>query len=151
MPHDLVLVRQLKASPENLYRCWTDAELLKQFFTPRPGVTAEAAIDPVPGGRFYTKMVFDDLGAFPQEGCILVADPGRRLAFTDCLSAGFRPKTGGFFTADITFTAKDGGCEYRVTARHADAETMRKHAEMGFENGWGATSAQLDAVALSLG
>ena len=65
-------------------------------------------IDPVPGGRFYTKMVFDDLGAFPQEGCILVADPGRRLAFTDCLSAGFRPKTGGFFTADITFTAKDG-------------------------------------------
>jgi uncharacterized protein YndB with AHSA1/START domain len=148
--HDLLLLRQMAASPMNVWRCWTEPDLLKQFFAPAPGRTTEAVIEPVPGGRFYTKMVFEEYGEIGGEGCILLAEPGRRLVFTDCLSAGFRPNEGGFFTADILLTAKDGGCEYRVIARHANAEQARKHSNMGFETGWGQVAGQLEALAAGL-
>jgi len=150
MSHDLLLVRQLPASPENVYRCWTEAALLKRFFAPEPGETVEAVIDPVPGGRFYTLMRFEEHGDIGGEGCVLIAEPGKRFVFTDALSEGFRPTGTPFFTADITFTAKDGGCEYRVLARHADAETAAKHEKMGFSGGWGTVADQLGRLAATL-
>ena len=148
--HDLVLVRQLPASPMAVWRCWTEPELLKQFFAPKPGITTEAVIETWPGGRFYTMMHFDEHGDIGGEGCVLVAEPGRRFAFTDALQKGFRPNPSAFFSADITFTAKDGGCEYRVVARHADAETAQRHADMGFHSGWGQVAEQLGALAATL-
>ena len=150
MEHDLILVRQLPADPMKVWRCWTEADLLKRFFAPAPGETVEAVIDPVPGGRFYTLMRFEEHGDIGSECCILVAEPGRRLVFTDALSEHFRPTGKPFFTADITFTARNGGCGYRVVARHADPETARKHAQMGFEPGWGTVAEQLGALAATL-
>lgn len=150
-PNDLLLVRRMAASPMNIWRCWTEPELLKQFFAPAPGKTTEAVIEPVPGGRFYTRMVFDEFGEIGGEGCILLAEPGRRLVFTDALSQGFRPKDEAFFTADILLTPIEGGCEYRVIARHANAEAAQKHRDMGFDSGWGQVAGQLEAVAASLG
>ncbi|EAR49749.1 hypothetical protein OG2516_08788 [Oceanicola granulosus HTCC2516] len=148
--HDLVLVRQIAASPETVYRCWTEPELLKQFFAPAPGETVEADIDARPGGRFYTLMRFEEHGEIGGEGCVLVAEPGRRFAWTDCLGPDFRPNPNPFFSAEITFTAKDGGCEYRVVARHVDAATAQRHEEMGFQSGWGTVADQLARLAESL-
>ncbi len=34
--HELVLTRLIDAPPEKLYRCWTEADLLKQWFAPLP-------------------------------------------------------------------------------------------------------------------
>ncbi|WP_176715480.1 SRPBCC domain-containing protein [Thioclava sp. SK-1] len=155
MSRDLLLVCQLKATPLACYRCWTEADLLKKFFAPAPGRTLEAVIEPRPGGRFFTKMLFDVHGEIADEGCILHASrptpdrPGR-LIFTDSLSEGFRPKGSGFFTADIRFTAKDGGCEYRVIARHKDDATADNHAKLGFQTGWTAVAKQLEALARTL-
>lgn len=148
--HDLVLIRQLPAAPEAVYRCWTEAELLKQFFAPAPGITPEAVIEPWAGGRFYTLMRFEEHGDIGGEGCVLVAEPGRRFAFTDALQKGFRPNPTAFFSADITFIAKDGGCEYKVIARHVDAATAATHAAMGFQTGWGQVADQLGALAATL-
>ena len=150
MAHDLVLARHLAASPGAVYRCWTEAELLKRWFAPLPGETVEAVVDPVPGGRFHTRMRFEEHGEIGGEGCVLVAEPGRRFVFTDALTAGFRPGREPFFTADIRLTESEGGCEYRVTALHAEAETARRHAGMGFESGWGQCATQLEAVARTL-
>ncbi|MCA8878871.1 MAG: SRPBCC family protein [Rhodobacteraceae bacterium] len=148
--HDLILVRHLPATPEAVYRCWTEADLLKKFFAPSPGETPEAVIEPWAGGRFYTLMRFEEHGDISGEGCVLVAEPGRRFAFTDALQMGFRPNPQPFFSADITFTARDGGCEYRVVARHVDAETAGRHAAMGFQSGWGQVADQLGALASTL-
>ncbi len=149
--HDLVLERHLPAPPEAVYRCWTEAELLKRFFAPEPGITAEADIEPFAGGRFYTKMIFEEHGEIVGEGCVLVAEPGKRFVFTDALSAGFRPGIAPFFSADLTFSpAADGGCNYRVLARHVDAETAEQHAKMGFESGWAQVADQLGRLAATL-
>ncbi|MDO9525634.1 MAG: SRPBCC family protein [Gemmobacter sp.] len=147
---DLVLTRHLPATPMAIWRCWTEPALLKRFFAPAPGITVDAVIDPTPGGRFYTLMRFEEYGDIDGEGCILLADPGRRLVWTDALSAGFRPNPTAFFTADLTFAARDGGCDYTVVARHADVQAAQKHADMGFQSGWGQVADQLGALAATL-
>ena len=37
--HELVLTRLIDADPMDVYRCWTEPELMKQWFTPRPWTT----------------------------------------------------------------------------------------------------------------
>lgn len=150
MTNDLILVRHIQASPETVYRCWTEADLLKKWFAPAPLTTPDAACEPEPGGRFYTRMRMPDGRDMASEGCVLLADPGRRFVFTDALRQGFRPNPTAFFTVDIRFTPKDGGTEYRVTALHADEDTRNKHADMGFETGWGTCADQLAAIAAGL-
>ncbi|RRH75854.1 SRPBCC domain-containing protein [Falsigemmobacter faecalis] len=148
---DLSFEVALACTPAAAWRCWTEAELLKRFFAPEPGRTEEAVIDPVPGGRFYTKMVFAAHGEIRGEGCILHVEPGRRLVFTDSLSAGWRPNREGFFTADLRFVPGEaGGCLYRVTARHADGAAAERHAQMGFVSGWTQVARQLERVAQTL-
>ncbi len=34
--HELTLTRFIDAPRQALWRCWTDPELIKQWFTPRP-------------------------------------------------------------------------------------------------------------------
>ena len=38
------------------------------------------------------------------------------------------------------------GTSYKAVARHWDAETAKRHSEMGFEQGWGACADQLKAL-----
>ncbi|MDX8350812.1 hypothetical protein [Cognatiyoonia sp. IB215182] len=69
--------------------------------------TIEAIIEPHPGGRFYTAIHVQDYGDMPGHGCILIADPGIRFSWTNCLLRDFSPATidaeaGVFgFSADI--------------------------------------------------
>ena len=83
---DLVLTRRMNVSPARVWRAWTEPELLKQWFAPKPVVTREALIDLRPGGRFFVLMVAPDGTEYPNEGCVLLIEPGRRLIFTECLT-----------------------------------------------------------------
>ena len=60
---------------------------------------------------------------------------------------GFRPNlvtetsgtddAGFMFTAMIELTDHAGSTRYSATVIHADEAGCKKHAEMGFEGGWG--------------
>ena len=53
---DLVLTRIINAPPEKVYRCWTEPELLKQWFAPRPWNTPSVEADVRPGGASRVTM-----------------------------------------------------------------------------------------------
>ena len=53
-------------------------------------------------------------------------------------------------TAIITMADDGGGTLYWGQVLHKDAKDCRRHAEMGFERGWGAAIAQLEEVATRL-
>ena len=150
---DLVLERTIPVSPERVWAAWTQPELIMQWFTPAPWKTVACEIDVRPGGRFNTTMESPEGERYPNAGCIIVVDEGRRLVFTSVLTEHFRPTTPTNGADDLAFTGivtieptVDGGARYTATAIHPDQETCKRHADMGFHDGWGAALDQLVAL-----
>lgn len=149
---DLRVERVIAAPVSLVWRCLSDAELLRRWWVPKPVVVADMVIEPQPGGRFYTDMILPDGAEYPVEMMILRADPGARLVFTDLMTAGFRPVAEPMFgfAAEITLEATAAGTAYTATARHARAPDAARHREMGFHDGWGTVADQLAALAPTL-
>lgn len=147
---DLELVRHIKASPETLYRCWVEPELLQQWFCPKPWYVTDADIDPRAGGRFNFIMRGPNGEEVPYRTCFLAVEPNRLLVSTDALSEDYRPNDKVFLTSHVSFTPKDGGTLYRAVAMHNTVESKAQHEAMGFHDGWGAAATQLEELAQSL-
>jgi len=146
---DLVLELTLPISREQLWRGWTDEQLMTEWFCPVPWKTMEAKIEPWLGGAFTTVMQ----GPMPDgkvvtmthPGSILEAIPNEKLTFTDSFESGFRPRAESFMTATVQFWDRPEGTFYRALARHVSSEKRDEHAAMGFTEGWTAAVNQLVA------
>ena len=77
----------------------------------------------------------------------------RRIVLTTALGPGYHPAAKpfndifGFFTVVITLEPKGSGTTYTARVIHKDEADARKHAEMGFHEGWGLVISQLEEVA----
>lgn len=147
---DLVLERVIDAPVARVWEAWTRPESLEKWWCPAPYRATECVLDLRPGGAFSFVVRSPEGETFPYAGCVLEVDAPRRLVWTLALEAGFRPKATASdvpaFTAVVTFEAEGEATRYRAVARHADAAGARRHAEMGFHEGWGAALDQLAAL-----
>ena len=142
--HDLVLRRVLDATPDMIWRAWTEPTLLQQWFCPKPWYVADAVIEPRPGGRFNFIMHGPDGEVVPNSGVFLAVEPGRKWITTDALTSDWRPAGAPFMVAEVQLIPlPDGTTEYVATARHWNEATMKQHEAMGFHEGWGAAADQL--------
>ncbi len=148
--NDLIITRRIAAPPEVIWDALTDAEKLKQWFAPRPWRITEAVVEPHPGGRFHIAMAGPedqpaDCAADESDagGCVLEAEAPRRLAWTDAMSAGYRPNAQPFMTAIVTLDPDGDGTTYTATVLHRTPEDRKRHEEMGFAEGWGTCIEQL--------
>ncbi|MBD3664055.1 SRPBCC domain-containing protein [Sulfitobacter sp. TSTF-M16] len=153
----LTLSRDMTARPETVWRCMTEAELLKRWFAPEPVTVTKAVIDPTPGSTFHVVMHIPDMGEMDGgAGCVLEAQAARRLTWTTALLPGFgpgpAPAEGAFhFTAILALAPlQDGGTRYTATVLHADEAGRAAHAAMGFADGWGSMAKQLDTLSRSI-
>jgi uncharacterized protein YndB with AHSA1/START domain len=155
---DLVLERVVDVPPALVWKAWTQPEHLKPWFTPAPWKTVDCEIDLRPGGIFRTVMRSPDGQDFPNIGCYLEVVENRRLVWTSALLPGWRPAKleGAPGCAELSFTAilslepAGKGTKYTATALHPDEAGCRRHAEMGFHDGWGKCLEQLVAYAKKL-
>ena len=149
--NDLVLTRVLDAPVANVWRCWTEPNLLEQWFCPKPWYVSDVKIDLKPGGEFSSVMHGPDGEEFPNTGVVLEAVPGERLVTTDAFQPGWKPSGRAFMIAEMTFEDAGGGkTKYTATARHWTADAKAEHEAMGFHEGWGKAADQLEDLAKSL-
>jgi uncharacterized protein YndB with AHSA1/START domain len=141
---ELKLERTVEAPRDLLWMCWTEPRHLMPWFCPKPWTVSDCRIDLKPGGEFYTMMNSPEGGKFPNNGVFLEIVPGHKLVWTDAYTVGWMPTENPFFTAIVEFAdAGAGKTKYTATARHWTVENAKKHAEMGFEGGWGTALEQL--------
>lgn len=150
-PHELVLDRILDAPRDKVYRCWSEANLLKQWFVPKPWTIARAEVDLRAGGSSLIVMRDPEGKEYPNPGVYLEVVPNERLVMTDAYTSAWQPSAKPFMTAIVTFTDAPGGkTAYCAVARHWSEEDKKRHEEMGFHEGWGACADQLEDLAKTL-
>ena len=147
---DLVLTRLIAASPAALYRCWTEPELMKQWFTPPPFATVHVETDIRPGGSSLVVMRGPDGTEFPNRGIYLEVVPNERLVFPDAYTSAWEPSAKPFMTVIVTFVSEGSSTRYTARVMHWTKEDRDAHAAMGFEQGWGTATDQLAALAGTL-
>ena len=148
---DLVISRIVRAPRKALWRAWSEPQLLKEWWCPRPWTTEVRAFDMRPGGNFHTFMKGPDGGTSDNPGCFLEVVPESRIAFTSMLTGGWRPATPWMaFSAVITMAEEAEGTRYVATVMHPDKATRDRHDQMGFYDGWNTCITQLDEFALTL-
>ena len=148
---ELVLARIIDAPRENVYRCWTEPQLVTQWFAPKPWTTPRAEIDVRPGGSSLIVMRGPDGDEFPNPGVILEVEPGRRLVFTDAYTSAWEPSAKPFMTLALTFDEEgEGKTRYIARAKHWSVADREQHEKMGFHEGWGICADQLEELAKGL-
>jgi uncharacterized protein YndB with AHSA1/START domain len=147
---DLVLTRLIDAPREAVYRCWTEPQLIKQWFAPKPFTTPFAETDVRPGGASLITMRSPESQDMPNAGVYLEVVPNEKLVFTDAYTRAWEPSENPFFTVVLTFEEEGGKTRYTAIARHWSEETRKQHEEMGFHQGWGLCTDQLEALAKTL-
>ncbi|MFN3511901.1 MAG: SRPBCC family protein [Phenylobacterium sp.] len=145
---ELTIDRFIKAPPSVIWKAWSMPEHLARWWIPAPMECKVVKLDLRPGGGFETLMREGDGDFQPHvEGCFVEVVPETRLAFTTVLKEGWQPTEPWLaLTAIMTFEAEGAGTRYSARALHRTPEDSRKHEEMGFQEGWGATLDQLAAL-----
>jgi uncharacterized protein YndB with AHSA1/START domain len=128
--HELSITRAINAPRAVVWRCWTEGDLLKTWYCPKPWYVSRADLDVRAGGINFIVMNGPNGEENALPGQYLEVILGRRLVFTDAFAGGNTNMVWG--------------------ARHWTEEDQKQHLAMGFEGGWNAAADQLNELAKSL-
>jgi uncharacterized protein YndB with AHSA1/START domain len=146
--YELTITRLIQASPETVYRVWT--ERTAEWWAPRPYTTPLVDIELRPGGRCRILMRGPDGTDLPDnEGVFLEIVPNRKIVFSNAFKAGWIPQD-PFMVVIVTFDPEGSGTRYTARVRHWNEETLKQHEAMGFHQGWGIVAEQLAELAEGL-
>ncbi|MDP4574731.1 SRPBCC family protein [Qipengyuania sp. G39] len=141
--HELSITRRINAAPEKVWDVLANRQ--DEWWCPKPWMIEMVAQERRPGGRSAMIMRGPDGEEMPQEGIFLAWDEGRRFVTTDAVKSDFEPSD-PFMIGIWEIEAYGDGTRYTARARHWTEDAMKQHADMGFEEGWGACADQLKAL-----
>jgi uncharacterized protein YndB with AHSA1/START domain len=134
----LRLSRTIAASPEEVFRAWTDPAEMKEWYCPEGGTVDAAEVDLAVGGRFRVAMRMPD-GVHVAYGVYREIEPPRKLVFTWQWESD--ESRGGETLVTLEFKERDGSTELVLThERFATAESRDGH-----EQGWASALNKLEA------
>jgi uncharacterized protein YndB with AHSA1/START domain len=143
---ELVISRIIDAPREKVFKAWTNPELLKQWFAPRPWTTPVAELDVRPGGSSLVVMRNPEGSEFPNRGVYLEVIKNERLVFTDAYTKAWEPSEKPFMTVTVTLDDLGGKTRYTARVLHWTVADREMHEKMGFHGGWAQCADQLAAV-----
>jgi uncharacterized protein YndB with AHSA1/START domain len=141
--NELSVTRLIDARPEKVWDVMVNRQ--EEWWCPKPWQAKVDRQERRAGGACDMTFYGPDGESEPQNGIYLAWDEGHRFVTTDAVTADFEPH-GPFMIGIWEIEAEGTGTRYTARARHWSEETMKQHAEMGFEEGWGVCADQLKAL-----
>lgn len=141
--HEVTITRIIDASPEMVFKAWTDAGHLKHWWGPRGFTNPVCEFDARPGGAIRIHMRAPDGVVYPMTGVVLeIVDP-ERLVFT---SQALDKDGNAMFENLNTVTFEEHGGKTKVTV-HAKVRMATEEGAphlKGMEEGWRLTIDRLE-------
>lgn len=136
-----VFERALAATPDEVWRHWTDPALLETWWAPPSMTITDCVIEPRPGGRAVLDYR-DAEGRYRSAGTVRAATEPGHLAFdlTVFDPAGAVSFTGAY---ELTLTADAGGTALRLGLTITDSAVAAAPFIAGIDTGWGRVLDQL--------
>ncbi len=134
----LTMKRRLSATPAEVYRAWTQPELLVRWFGPENVTTQSAEVDARIGGRYRITMRDDEGELHQVSGTYLDIVENERLVFDWAWVS--TPER----VSRVTVTLRPDGDATILTLLHEqffDEDAAKRH-----HHGWSGTMAKLEAL-----
>ena len=144
------IVREFNAGLELVWKAWTTAELLDQWWAPKPMVTKTKFMNFETGGRRFFAMVSPE----GQERWFLqkftsVSPKNNFKAYNTFADKDENPELPGS-DWDHNFSEQNGITKVSITILNESRERMEKMIEMGFKEGFTMGLQQLEELLLTL-
>ena len=149
-PFDLVVARTIAAPARALFRCWTEPELLRQWFVPHPWSVSHAAVDLRVGGQSLVTMRDIRGNEYPNPAVFLEIIADRRLVMFNGWGDGWVPHNVTPMLCILDFAAEGNGTRHTARIRHWTEEARDEHDHRGFGPSWNLAFDRLAALATKL-
>ena len=140
---ELILERVFDASCEEVWKVWTDPEMLKQWWGPDNVTIPECEVDLRVGGKFYIVMEAGEaMGPYkgtkwPMLAKFTVVEKNSQLSYeANAWTEGMKEETTIDQTTEVTLTEENGKTKVKVRAVINNPETAPAMAVQGMEAGF---------------
>lgn len=143
---ELVIERLIDAPVARVFKAWTDARQVQQWWGPRGFTAPVCEIDAKPGGKLRIVMRGPDGADYPMSGTYRDVEANKRLVFVSVAEDQAGDALLEAFT-EVTFEAQ--GNKTRLTMKTSAVGLAPVAAEMlkGMEQGWSETLDRMAAFA----
>ncbi len=144
----LIVNRSFYAPPETVWRAWTEAELLDQWWGPKPFRAETKSMDFREGGTWLYSMVGPaGTVGWSRADFTLIRPRQRFESITGfCDEHGERAAGTPKGVWQVEFAPDGEGTKVTVTLNYENEAHMAKMLEMGFQEGFATGHRQLDAL-----
>ncbi len=137
---EIVITRIFNAPRELVFKAWTEAKHIEQWWGPEGFTTRVTEMDLRPGGQWCYVMISSDGTEYPAQGVFREIVAPERLVTSDEFGEGIEKvldvdlPQGMVMT--VLFEDLDGKTKLTIQIVHESADDRRKHEEMGVVPGW---------------
>ena len=142
---EVSLTRRIPASPEAVFRAWTDASQLAAWCGPKGSTNSACTVDARVGGMLRIEVCSPEGEVCPMMGRFVEVDRPHRLVFVtaaldDAGEPVFEVRNTG------TFMAVDGGTEISLVAEMKSTAPEAPQHLSGLSQGWSQSLDRLTAL-----
>ena len=144
----LLVTREFAAGVDDVWAAWTEAEILDQWWAPKPWKAKTKSMNFAEGGTWLYSMVGPEGEEHFSKVDYKTINPTNQFTAIDCFcdDVGKTNTEMPVMQWICDFTASGNGTTVRVDIAFDNEEDMKKIVEMGFKDGFAMAHDNLDEV-----
>lgn len=144
----MYITREFDAPAEKVWRCWTEPELLDQWWAPEPYKAVTVKMESRVGGTWLYYMLGPEGDKMYCKAEYLSIEKGKSYSATDAFCDEHGNDTGQFpgMKWKVDFISLGSSTRVEVEITFSPLENMDKIMEMGFQEGFTMAHGNLDRL-----